>query len=841
MNRYKLLLVTLVLVGIISCQKETTTIPGVDQQMAEDRKSRISDIHYSLRFTIPEDKASSINALIEISFSFSGNGDVQLDFKEEQDHLIETSVNDQVIAATIENEHIVIPSDKLVEGENTVSIDFIAGDLSLNRNEEYLYTLLVPARARTVFPVFDQPDMKATYTLELIIPEEWEAVANGPVDTDKIESGKRIINYKETKPISTYLFAFAAGKFKKWADEATGMTMYYRETDSIKVARNAPEIFQLHQSSLEWLEEYTGILYPFQKFDFALIPTFQYGGMEHPGAIFYRERSLMLDDSASVNQKLRRASLIAHETAHMWFGDLVTMKWFDDVWLKEVFANFMAAKMVNPNFPEVNHDLRFLLAHYPRAYGVDRTDGSHPIQQPLPNLEDAGSVYGAIIYQKAPIVMRNLETYLGEDQFRSGIKDYLNKYSLGNATWDNLIEIMAGLTEQDLNQWNNDWVKRGQMPVLTSSLIENRITTTLENGENNRVWPQNITYRIIGQGVDLTFPSNTGDLSKGVIIDHDVNKAIPNPDGLMYGYHQLNNDQKQFMLSSMGGLEDPVERASYWLMLWESFLNNNLSTDEMMLALKDHVVKEKNPLILSYISGILQSLYWHYYTQDERVNISPELEDEIFSRVMNEADISLKRTLFNLYQSIVLSTGGVDNLKLIWNKELKAFDLPLSDRDYEGMAYELALRLPDESETIMNTQIKRLNNPDSKDRMKFIQPALSPNPSDRDAFYESLKDPDNRSIEPWVNQALSFLHHPMRVDHSLKYIYPSLEMIEEIQQTGDIFFPKGWLDNTLGGHSSSEAVSEVRKFINENPNLPDHLKNKILQSADLLFRVSLKG
>ena len=125
------------------------------------------------------------------------------------------------------------------------------------------------------------------------------------------------------------------------------------------------------------MEQYTGIPYAFGKFDFVLIPAFQFGGMEHAGKILYNASGLMLDESATQNQQLGRASVIAHETAHMWFGDLVTMRWFNDVWMKEVFANFMAAKIVNPSFPEVNHELRFLLSHYPAAYEVDRTPGTN--------------------------------------------------------------------------------------------------------------------------------------------------------------------------------------------------------------------------------------------------------------------------------------------------------------------------------------------------------------------------------------------------------------------------------------------------------------------------------
>ena len=345
------------------------------------------------------------------------------------------------IPYTIVPDHIVLPAEALQEGRNEILIDFVAGDEALNRNPEFLYTLFVPARAHLTFPCFDQPDLKARWTLGLEVPAGWQAVANGAETARREADGRVHVTFAETEPLSTYLFAFAAGRFSLETAERGGRTfrMLHRETDAAKVARNRDAVFDLHASALAWLERYTGIPYPWGKFDFLLVPSFQFGGMEHAGAIFYNSASLLLDPSATQNQKLGRASLIAHETAHMWFGDLVTMRWFNDVWMKEVFANFMAAKIVNPSFPEINHDLRFLLAHYPSAYEIDRTPGTNAIRQTLDNLNEAGSLYGAIIYQKAPIVMRQLEGILGEDAFREGLQQYLRAHRFGNATWPDLI------------------------------------------------------------------------------------------------------------------------------------------------------------------------------------------------------------------------------------------------------------------------------------------------------------------------------------------------------------------------------------------------------------------
>ena len=395
---------------------------GVSRTLAETRASRVSDLHYDVEFDVPRRQEEPVRGRLTARFALDEVSDVLLfDFAQPTDRLIGVTANGRPVRPEIIRGHITIPASRLVRGINEVFFEFLAGDAALNRQADFLYTLLVPARAALTFPCFDQPDLKARWRLTIHSPADWSVVANGPQVGRTASADRASTSFAETPPISTYLFAFAAGQFRVESATRGSRTfrMLHRETDAAKVARNREAIVDLHDRALGWLETYTGRPYPFDKFDFVLIPAFQFGGMEHPGAVFYNANGLFLDATATEQQHLSRANVISHEVAHMWFGDLVTMRWFDDVWMKEVFANFLAAKIVNPSFPEINHELRFFLQHYPLAYDVDRTAGANPIRQDLANLSEAGSLYGAIIYQKAPIVMRQLERLLGAGRVSS--------------------------------------------------------------------------------------------------------------------------------------------------------------------------------------------------------------------------------------------------------------------------------------------------------------------------------------------------------------------------------------------------------------------------------------
>ncbi len=821
---------------LAACDTKQTIVPGIPLELAIERKNTLQNIQYDLFFDIPASRTDSIPARVTVSFDWKKPpADLQLDFLSEISAIKRIQVNGSPVKTRYESEHILIDADLLKAGSNSVTVDFTAGEAALNRNDDYLYTLFVPSRASTCFPVFDQPDLKATYRLELLLPDSWKAVSNGKIISSEIIKNRKRLRFSDTKPTSSYQFAFAAGNFQESTDPVSGMTMYYRETDSIKVARNVARIFELHRQSLVWLKEYTGIAYPYEKFDFALMPAFQFGGMEHPGNIFYREGSLFLEPSASINEEMRRASLIAHETAHMWFGNLVTMQWFNDVWLKEVFANFMAAKMVSPSFPTLNHDLRFLLSHYPSAYEIDRSRGAHPIQQPLDNLRNAGSVYGAIIYQKAPIMMRNLEAWMGADNFQLGLRDYLTTYAYKNATWDDLVASLKKHTKQDLETWNKAWIKTGGMPeIAVEQATDGKFFLAIVNDTSGIVWPQTVEYKIKSKYIDLVQKVAFRNSAKPVLSKwvEPTMSMIPNYKGKGYGYF---HSSPEFLLAEIPRQKDTEVRAGMWMNVWEIFLRGEVDPALLIDGLMGAIETESDPLLLEYLTNILAQTYWQFITPAHRTLMGKNIDDRLFKRLTGEKDNSIKRTLFNIYRTVSNTPEGNKNLKKLWANEIN-IGLELSERDHIQLAYALALREAEGYQDVLEQQLLKITNPDRKAEMEFVLPSLSSNQAIRDQFFQSLADKKNRTHEPWVLAAVRFLHHPLRAGQSVGYVKPSLEMLEELQRTGDIFFPKAWLDATLGEHQSAQAAEAVREYLMENSTLRQDLRNKLLQSSDMLFR-----
>ena len=827
--------------------------PGVSETLARARVRRLSNLRYDLSFSIPLAKQEPVVGRAVISFTLADAlTPVAIDFRPDRAGLLRSVDVDGVRTDVRQvNGHLIVPAAALRAGDNRVALDFNAGNVPLNRSDDFLYTIFVPARAHLAFPCFDQPDLKARWTLTLDVPDGWETLANGEERSRVSEHGRARLRFAETEPIPTYLFAFAAGKFSVERAERNGRAfrMLHRETDAAKVARNREAIFDLHATALQWLERYTGIPYPFGKFDFLLVPAFQFGGMEHPGAIFYNANGLMLDETATQDQQLGRASVIAHETAHMWFGDLVTMQWFSDVWMKEVFASFMAAKIVNPSFPSINHDLRFLLAHYPAAYDVDRTAGTNEIRQPLANLDEAGTLYGAIIYQKAPIVMRQLESLVGADAFRDGLRDYLNAHAFANASWRDLIAVLGRRTPEDLVAWSRAWVEERGRPIITTELsVANGRTQRLSFTARDPIPRRGLIWN---QRIDVVISTADGITHlpvqlKAARTEVPAARGLPTPQfvlptggGVAYGEFHLDPASLGWLMSDLPDVRDALTRGAAWITLWEAMLNGEARPEGVLALAMRSVAVEQDELNVQRELGYLSQAYWRYLRPDARRAAAPQVERVLGDGLAAAQSKSLKSAWFSALRDTAQTPVMLAWLVDVWKEKMAVPGLTLSETDYIRLAEELAVRDVTDASAILDQQFERTKNPDRKAQFAFVRPALSANPAERDAWFRSLADVSNRRREPWVLEGLRYLHHPLRAEASEQYILPSLELLREIQRTGDIFFPKRWMDATLSGHQSPAAAEMVRTFINRQPSgYPERLRRIILSSADELFRAS---
>ncbi len=839
------LLLFCVLFFMTSCKKEPETqklfiTKGISSTLADYRKQQVDDVIYNLHFSIPNKKEESISSKLKVDFNLKDTtNDLVLDFNEQTDHILKIFVNGKETSITHKNEHIVINKNTLKSGNNSVSIDFLAGELSLNRNDEYLYTLLVPDRASTLFPCFDQPNLKAYYNLSISAPKDWKVLSGGHLKS-KTTNGNFIEHtFEKTDKMSTYLFSFVAGKFNEAIDEngPFPMQLLYRETNEEKIKESLTPIFKTHQSSLTFLEKYTDYKFPFQKMDFATLPPFQYGGMEHTGAIQYRENLLFLDNNATITRKLRRAKLIAHETSHMWFGNLVTMKWFDDVWLKEVFANFMADKIMNPVFPEINHDLNFMMSHYPSAYSEDRTKGTNPIKQHLGNLKNAGALYGRIIYNKAPIMMRQLELLLGEEKFQKGIQQYIATFANDNVDWTDLVSIFDKLSEKDIKKWSKVWVNSSGRPIISDEIIyENNIikkfniTQQAEDG-SNKIWNQLFS---IGLVYDDEVKILDVDLNgKSVVIKKA--QGLPKPKEIIYNYNGIGYGIFPFNTSDISSINDDVARGHTYINLYENMLSRKIDVKDAFNKYIDGIKKENNELILNYICGRVNTIYWTFLSSQSRDNYK-ELSNLILQELNKGNTANIQKTLFNLLKNVSHYKDGSQLLYDIWNQETQIKNLTLNETDRTNLAMKLAIYEHPEAQNILEKQLSTITNKDKKERFSWLLPSLSTDEKTRDDFMLSLKDAKNREKESWVETSLSNLHHPLRHNSSTKHVSLVLNLLEEVQLTGDIFFPKRWLANSIGNYSSKQAYEEVQKFIKVNEYYNPILLKKLLIVVDNLER-----
>ena len=372
---------------------------------------------------------------------------------------------------------------------------------SLRGEERYAATQFEAADARRAFPCFDEPEFKAHFALELVHPARNAAIANMPIESQEpLDEHRTLTRFRETPKISSYLVAFTVGPYEFTPVATTPSGIPVRVCLPPGLAEQGIYARDAHVRSVEWLQSYTAIPYPYIKVDAIGIPDFEAGAMENPGAITYRTRLLAADSrNASITTMKGIFSTAAHELTHMWWGDLVTMRWWTDLWLNESFASFVGEKATASLNPEWRY-WRDFVADNAGAFNLDSLASTHPISVEAKSAEEASQRFDAISYTKGAAVLRMIEGYLGEDVFREGVRIYLRRHAEANASADDFWRALDESSGQDVTAIANAWIKEPGHPLveiqarakgdgLELELTQTRYFSDKDATPTGQVWP----------------------------------------------------------------------------------------------------------------------------------------------------------------------------------------------------------------------------------------------------------------------------------------------------------------------------------------------------------------
>ena len=826
---------------------------GVSHALAVYRAGTIREVRYALALDVTA-RDSAVGSVV-VQFHRSGRGDVVLDFRGRR--LLRAVANGHELPPETENgAHIRVPA-ALLGADDTLEFSFVAdiapSGASIIRfhdradGSDYLYTLLVPADANQLFPCFDQPDLKARLTLTLTAPAGWTVLANGPELSADAGAGWVTHHFGETPPLSTYQMAFAAGPWHRASATAGGRTISAYVRRSRAREADLDSLLAMNLRALEWMERYFARPDPFPKFAFLLAPAFPFGGMEHPGAVFFNEDRFIFRERPTLPQRLGRFSTILHEVAHLWFGDLVTMKWFDDLWLKEGFATYMAAKALADLDSTSGAWKTFYLANKPAAYAVDQTDGTTPLWQTLGNLDQAKSNYGAIVYNKAPGVLKQLNYLVGEPAFRAGVQAFLSQHAYANATWRDLLDAIARASGRELADFGRQFILRPGMPE-----VEQRVT--LHDGRITRLslvqraarplsgtapWPMRVEV-VLGYAGEA--PAVLPVELQGRTTEVAVARGRPAPAFVFanaddYGYMLTRLDSASLdslEAGALGRVEDPFLRAMLWGALWDEVRAARLAPGRFVRLALAELGRERDEQILPRVLGRLRRAVAAYLDSAERAELLPDLERVLWEGSRDTSRVyGIRKAYLDAFVGLAASPGGVATLVALLGSDSAAGE-PLGDPTrWDAVTRLLVLGWPGAEERLA-AQAARDTTPDGR-RRAFIAGAARPSAEVKRAYF-SRYFADSTLNEDWATASLGAFNALEHQELTLPYLRPALDSLRYIQANRRIFFLGAWLAAFLGGQSSEAALQTTHVFLAEHPRLPADLRRKVLENADELQR-----
>ncbi len=671
------------------------------QAEAAARAARVSNVAYNVAVDLTG--TERFGATSTIGFDLKDSAET-LTIDLNKAAITALTVNGKTVTPRYNDWFLTIAAGDLTAGRNTVVVTYTR---AYNTNGEglhrmldpadgkaYLFSQLAPANAHQVFALFDQPDMKASYALSVLAPADWQVISAARESRIDNDGANRRWTFPATKKMSAYAFSLHAGPYKVWEDGSARYPMRLFARQSVAAQVPVAHWFKYTKRGLAYFDRYFGIPYQFGKYDQLLVPDLLYGAMENTAAVTFGERSYLHKAALSDAQREGMARVILHEMAHQWFGDLVTMEWWNGLWLSESFASFMATLALDET-TEFKHGWQsFFIGDKQRGYLLDQGPASHPVDAAIASSANAYDNLDAITYIKGASALKQLRHLLGDEVFRKGVRNYLVKHKFANARLDDFIGELGRAAGRDLGPWTQQWLYQAGVNTIDADYAckQGKVSSfALRQGSARADQPTLREQRVrvatfVLRGAALAPARDVAVTYKGARtpVPALVGSACPDlvyPNHQDWGFVKVRLDRRSFATAGkhMAAVRDPLLRTMLWQSLWDGVRDARYPLDEYLRGALDNVAREADyPLQGELLSKIADSVAL-LQTMRAPPDYLRNVRAAAWNGMQASSDTNFKRRWFNLYQNTAIDKEGLEQLAAILSGATVIDDLPLND------------------------------------------------------------------------------------------------------------------------------------------------------------------
>jgi aminopeptidase N len=600
---------------------------NLTESEAAGRAARISNVSYTLHLDL-QPKSETYRGELAAEFELeNGASPVFLDFTGKT--IRSLLVNGKTVPAPDWNKHRLELPEALLKEENRVVVAYenayshtgsgFHQFLDPEDGREYIFSDFEPFNAHQLFPCFDQPDLKAAYTVSVTAPASWIVVSNGrDAEVQTLPDGRTRRSFTRTERFSTYLMAVIAGEFAVYKDQAGTVPLRVLCRQALVKHIDPEEIFTVTKQGFAFYDEYFDFPYPFHKYDQAFVPEFNAGAMENVAAVTHAEH-MIFRGQVSESQRLNRAETILHELAHMWFGDLVTMRWWKDLWLNESFATFISYLCMTKatRFTHAWESFHSKIKAW--AYRQDELVTTHPIAGDVPDTDATFLNFDGITYGKGASVLKQLLAYIGDTAFRDGLRRYFRKHAWGNATLEDFLAALAQGSGRSLAEWSRLWIETSGLGSIGAkfTVAKGRIATFSIDQEGATVSPDilrphKITIALFhedanGRAVPGETHSALVDGARTQIFELTGKPApvfvTPNHGDHAYAKVVLDPISLAYVKEHLERIDEPLVKATLWGTLWQMVRDQRLKASDWVDLVADKAQHESGPELVETIVG----------------------------------------------------------------------------------------------------------------------------------------------------------------------------------------------------------------------------------------------